>query len=208
MQSNDTPTCRYCLEASGTLLSPCKCRGTQGYIHLVCQQDACNATNTYSCPVCLSQFTNIIIQQREYIEEDEWTESLCSSCIRYMTPILHIITSTILTSSISSFAYYTIVWQTLLGCSLIVTNYTYRVKNRRMYIQILCTSFYNNYILLHACILLYLYIMMQYTKSITYYLLLLSSISLIHTYESQHIHILRQINKNIDASDMVLFIPN
>lgn len=208
MQIIEDPTCRYCLDGSGHLLSPCKCKGTQGYIHLDCQTQAYNKTKSYSCPICLSQFTNVIINYYEYIEEDQWAESLCSTCIRYISPILHIILSTVVTSITSSYALYTIVWQTIISCSLLLTNCTYRVKNRKRYVYLLCTTLYNNYILLHACILLYLYITLQQTKSITYYVLLLTSTTLIHTYELQHIRILRQINSEIDYTSSILFISD
>ena len=208
MQLTEEPVCRYCLDSSGQLLSPCKCKGTQGYIHLECQKQSYNITKSYICPICVSQFTNVITNYYEYIEEDEWIESLCTTCIQYISPILHIILSTVIISITSSFALYNIIWQILISFSLILTNYMYRVKNRKRYLYLLFTTLHNNYILLHISILLYLYLTLEYTQSITYYILLLTSTSLLHTYESQHNSILRQINAEIDITDTVLFISD
>lgn len=214
MEIVETPSCRYCLDGSGQLLSPCNCKGSLGYIHLECQKQAYTVSGSYSCPVCLVQFQNVIVNYHEYIEEDEWNTSLCSTCIQYISPILHtlissgvilIVTSSLSTLSLYTFAVYTILWQVIIGCILLLTNCIYRVKHKERYIHILCTSFKNNYICLHACTLIYLYTVIQYTHGLFYYVILLTSTSLLHIYEIQHIYILRKINEEIDRSDRVLF---
>lgn len=218
MQMTETPSCRYCLDGSGQLLSPCNCKGSLAYIHLECQQQAYTVTGSYSCPVCLVQFQNVIVNFHEYIEEDEWKTSPYSLCIQHISPILHILISSgviiliaLLLSSLSSlslytFSLYTILWQTIIGCTLLLTNCIYRVNHRQRYIHLLCTTVNNNFICLHVCILLYLYTMVHYTNGPLYYAVLLTSTSLLHMYEIQHIHILRRINKDRNSSERALFV--
>ncbi|XP_039292063.1 E3 ubiquitin-protein ligase MARCHF8 isoform X2 [Nilaparvata lugens] len=49
--------CRICQEAkSDTLISPCKCRGTQGLIHISCLEHWLQVSGLSACEVCSTPY--------------------------------------------------------------------------------------------------------------------------------------------------------
>lgn len=48
--------CRFCL-MDGLLISPCKCKGSIGYIHPTCLEKSKQYSRTPDiCPICLTQY--------------------------------------------------------------------------------------------------------------------------------------------------------
>jgi hypothetical protein len=47
-------TCRYCLEDDGPFVSPCRCKGTVGQVHIQCLNKWINIVDTdnIKCPIC------------------------------------------------------------------------------------------------------------------------------------------------------------
>lgn len=50
-------TCRICLESDGTLISPCACKGTAGYIHEDCLLKWINESESYECEICKIEYS-------------------------------------------------------------------------------------------------------------------------------------------------------
>ena len=70
-------SCRICLEEDGTLISPCACKGTSGYVHEHCltkwiEQDPDNPKT--KCEICHSDFTT----------EETWSFEPCKYILQCM----------------------------------------------------------------------------------------------------------------------------
>ena len=50
--SNSQVACRYCFEPSGHLISPCKCSGSQSYVHVNCMKEWIEKSSQEKCGIC------------------------------------------------------------------------------------------------------------------------------------------------------------
>uniref|UniRef100_A0A914CNT2 RING-CH-type domain-containing protein n=1 Tax=Acrobeloides nanus TaxID=290746 RepID=A0A914CNT2_9BILA len=55
---NDIPTCRICLDDTGTseLISPCNCRGTMEFVHRECLDKWYDVSGETVCGTCLGEY--------------------------------------------------------------------------------------------------------------------------------------------------------
>ena len=80
-------TCRICLESSGTLISPCNCRGTSGYIHKECLEMWMNESNRQSCEICQYEYNVTEVSQcsiKQYmhtLSTVNFSSALCRSIL-------------------------------------------------------------------------------------------------------------------------------
>lgn len=215
-QDESTPTCRYCLDTENPLLSPCRCTGTQAYIHRACQEQAYRATGAYTCPVCLQVFRNVELDAQEYIAEDETEPSVCN----ILLPVLNLFLPIVMYSQIMEtvgqqsykdkallFALFELSWQGLLTVIILTTNIGFRVKRRNIYIYYMFTCPIHNYVTMHMVILTYLIAFLWRADNPMYQTLLIASQCMPHMYETQHIFILKKINENIPAVQFLSYNP-
>lgn len=209
---DNLPTCRYCLETTPPLLSPCRCAGTQAYIHVACQEQAYKVTGSYCCPVCLVQFTNVEFGNLEYIPSEEGDDSPCMAVIGYFLPIINMITPLLLypslvqagnfhlyTDKAQLFALYELGWQIILISLILSINIGCRVRQRAKYIRHLLITPRHNYLAFHLLIVMYLAITMWRAEYASYQFLLIGSQCITHLHERQHEYILQLINTDTEA---------
>ena len=68
-------SCKICLEDTGTLISPCKCKGSSAYVHSECLEEWLNVSKRTSCEIC----------QHEYQLKDTYkcnVERMCSLIVQ------------------------------------------------------------------------------------------------------------------------------
>jgi hypothetical protein len=207
---DNIPTCRYCLDTKEPLVSPCRCIGTQAYIHRECQEQAYNATGSYTCPVCMLRFKNAAANPREYIASDETDPSLCNLFFGYFLPIFNVFLPMSLYPLIMEtaglvtyqdrallFALFELSWQGCLVILIFGTNIGFRVKHRYIYAHHLLTTTTHNYIAMHMILLTYLTAFIWRADNPMYQLLLIASQCITHMYETQHEYILKKINEGL-----------
>lgn len=54
------PECRICLEASGSLISVCECKGHAGYVHAACIEKWITESGRDSCEICQADFKTTV----------------------------------------------------------------------------------------------------------------------------------------------------
>ena len=213
MQQDDSvPTCRYCLDTEQPLLSPCRCTGTQAYIHRACQEQAYHASGSYTCPVCLQIFRNAEIDAQEYVADDETNSSILNFFLGYLLPTLNLFLPIAVYPPIMEtvglqtykdkaflFAFFELSWQGLLTVIILTTNIGFRVKRRNLYLYHMLTHPIHNYVAMHMVLLTYLTAFVWRADNPVYQMLLIASQCIPHMYETQHNYILRKINANIPA---------
>lgn len=213
MQHDDSvPTCRYCLDTEQPLLSPCRCTGTQAYIHRACQEQAYHASGSYTCPVCLQIFKNADLDAREYIASEESHPSLCNLIFGYFLPVFNIFLPIALYPPIMEittldrykdrallFALFELSWQGLLTVLILATNIGFRVKRRALYVHYLITMPMHNYVAMHMILLTYLTAFLWRAENPMYQTLLIASQCMTHMYETQHEYILKKINEDVPS---------
>ena len=205
------PTCRYCLDTEPPLLSPCRCTGTQAYIHRVCQEQAYRVTGSYTCPVCLQIFKNVELDPEEYIADDETNPSVCAIFLGYLLPIVNLFLPIAMYPPIMEtvgmhtykdkallFALFELSWQSLMVAVILTANIGFRVKRRNLYLYHIFTSPIHNYVAMHMLVLTYLTAFLWRADNPMYQTLLIASQCMTHMYETQHVYILRKINQNIE----------
>lgn len=215
-QDESKPMCRYCLDTENPLLSPCRCTGTQAYIHRACQEQAYKVTGAYTCPVCLQVFRNVELDAQEYIAEDETEPSACSIFL----PVLNLFLPIVMYSQMMEpagpqsykdkalfFALFELSWQGFLTFIILATNIGFRVKRRNIYIYYMLTCPIHNYVAMHMALLTYLIAFLWRADNLMYQTLLIASQCIPHMYETQHIYILKKINENIPAVQFLSYNP-
>lgn len=61
---SDEMSCRICREAGGVLVTPCKCRGSIGLVHLNCLETWLAKDRRSSCELCGWQFEMMVQEER------------------------------------------------------------------------------------------------------------------------------------------------
>lgn len=142
----DTPVCRFCLDGGQTkknpFLEPCKCKGTQKYVHEKClsrwrRMDP--GKNETRCLLCLSPYTLAIGELREHVPNEStfvlfllrYPVSLCVT-VNY-AGLLHYIISRPNMSASDLFETYQYVFQILYGGLFV---WAWKVRHPREYWQI------------------------------------------------------------------------
>jgi hypothetical protein len=206
----DIPTCRYCLDTGQPLLSPCRCIGTQAYIHRACQEQAYHANGAYTCPVCLQVFRNVELNAQEYIVDDETNPSVFTIFLGYFLPVINLFVPIAMYPPIMEtvglktyhdrallFALFELSWQCTLTCIILFANIGFRVKRRNLYLYYLATTPIHNYLAMHMVLVTYLTAFLWRADNPMYQTLLIASQCITHMYETQHIYILKKINEGI-----------
>lgn len=50
--SSSQQACRYCFEPNGDLISPCKCSGSQSFVHVDCMREWIQKSSQVNCGIC------------------------------------------------------------------------------------------------------------------------------------------------------------
>lgn len=50
--SSSQKACRYCFEPNGNLISPCKCSGSQSFVHIDCMKEWIQKSSQVNCGIC------------------------------------------------------------------------------------------------------------------------------------------------------------
>lgn len=50
--STSSKACRYCFETNGDLISPCKCSGSQSFVHIDCMREWIQRSSQVNCGIC------------------------------------------------------------------------------------------------------------------------------------------------------------
>lgn len=122
-------SCRICLESDGTLISPCACKGTAGYVHEKCLLKWIEESKSYECEICKVEYSRAEtcgFSPTEY----------CSGCFRCKTnddlhvfriSIIFFMWSAIIHSFVALSDY--IVFSNILSAISLLTALFYYLKN-------------------------------------------------------------------------------
>lgn len=193
--------CRYCLESSGTLISPCVCKGTQGFIHIACQQQGYNVNNDTKCPICKCHFYNIFEDPLEDIDmcitNILTRASLCIPCINIFMSMNIFINLIGLFTPINTemhLAVFQLIWQIGILTGLLTYTLVECVKNRAKYIHYMFWNGINTPINMQLALWAYFIIEISRSDRPTYQFLLFASQCLMHIHVFRHVDVLQQIN--------------
>lgn len=201
--SEEDACCRYCLDSSGVLISPCLCKGTQAFIHVECQKRGYAVHKNAVCPVCKNRFHNIIEESLEDIEP--WNHNSVKNIV-YCLPAFNTCVCMYTFVGLSQFlqitwipyeaqfALYQISWQACLIVMFYMYVIMFNVRNKKRYIYLTFFESPCSYVHLHICVILYIISGIGMSKSSVYQLLGVLSQCFTHVHVSRHVEVLSYMN--------------
>jgi hypothetical protein len=194
----EEPSCRFCFESEGTLISPCPCKGSVQFIHLECQQRSYFINRSLECSICKKPYTNVQKACIETIPNIDFCAEMMFIYINFiffihLMPLMFKIFYSEITYE--NFIDYQIKWQMSTLLTLLLLNLLGFVKHRYRYLSMLIVQSPFSYTYLQLYIWIFLMKNIEISRSFFYILILYSSHFCMCFHFRIHTKILMKINE-------------